>query len=1086
MKIKIFTAWLVGFLSFSCGLTLSAQTQTEPSQATGAKAATPKASEALSLAGKWRFEMDSKDVGKAEGFFKRELTGGIQLPGSMSENGIGNPITVIRQNTWGGSWTTNPVWHPMIKIDYRGAAWYQTSVTIPEEWQGKIIDLFLERVCWQSELWVDDVAVGSRDSLTTPHQYEIGILKPGTHRLTLRVDNRKLFELGCNTHSYHEQSCTIYNGIVGQIELRARPAVFVRSCQVYPDATTGKCELRMTIANRTAAEVSRKISVDIYSWPETPSVLAENNMEVSLPPGETEVKLTVEVPKDEMKLWSEFKRPLYLARLRMGGEVLDTRFGFRRYETKGAQFFINGKVVLMRGEANNAQFPLTGHPPMDKEGWLKIFALFKSFGLNHFRFHAWVPPEAAFAAADELGIYLQPELPNGEDSVIRDTARGLPWRRAEFDRILDTYGNHPSFMQITMGNEAKTKEIDFLKGLVKRGREHDNRHLYATISNPEASGVKVEVPGDDFAVAHGSAKAPFRRRMNGFFSRNAPETMVDYRPTMEGRPVPQIAHEVGQWYVYPDLSEIAKYTGVLKPVNLEYFYQQAAKGNVLKQVPDFVNASGRLSLLLYKEEVERALRTPANGGFDLLGVQDSFDQGSAYVGMVNNFFEPKPFVTAAQFHEFCGSQTPLARMKQRVWMNDETFEAAIELANYGPGPLTQAVVAWQVMEGERVVGQGEFGAQDIPDTGLHSVGQIQLPLMNFIQATKLELRVSVRGTAIRNRWDLWVYPQKIANEVPENVKVVQTLDEKTMQELRDGARVVLLPSNYISDYPTAMTPPFWSPIMFRSNKQTIGLLCDPKHPALQGFPTDSHSNWQWFDLLFQGSAIWLEDVPADYRPIVQAIDHPDRNHKLALIYETKVGKGRLLVCTLDLNRELDKRPVARQLRASLLAYAASPKFHPTLELDLEKNLPNTNPKPVLALLSPKITADSEHEGSLAFCAVDNNPTTLWESDKTAAGTPLPHALTFELKEPINIKGFVQTPRADGEGNGRIKKFRLHVSDDGKAWRIVAEGEWPDSKVPQRVWLAKPERTRFIRLEAVTAHGKSKNNVSVAEFDVIIP
>ena len=1067
-----------------CLTLLNTQVLANAAEATAKAAGTPER-EAISLAGKWRFEMDSKNIGKTGGFFKRELTASIRLPGSMAENGIGDPITATRQIGWGYNTPEQPIRNPMVKFDYRGVAWYQTTVTIPEEWQGKITELFLERVCWQSELWVDDVAIGIRDSLIAPHHYEIGVLKPGVHRLTLRVDNRKLYELGWNTHSYHEQSCTIYNGIIGQIELRARPAVFVSACQVYPDAATGKCKLRVTIANRTAAAVSRKISADIYSWPESPTVLAENSQEVSLPPGETEVTVAVQVQKDSLKLWSEFERPLYLARLRMGGEVLDTRFGFRRYEARGAQLFINGKVVLMRGETSNAQFPLTGYPPMDKAAWEKIFALFKSFGINQYRFHAWVPPAAAFDAADELGIYLQPELPNGEDSVTRDKARGLPWRQAEFDRILDTYGNHPSFVQMTMGNEAKTKEIDFLKGLVKRGRERDSRHLYASISNPGASGINDEVPGDDFAVAHSTAKGDRCRRMAWFFNRNAPETMGDYRQTMEGRPVPQIAHEVGQWSVYPDLSEIAKYTGVLRAVNLEYFRDKAAKENVLAQVPEFVNASGRLSLLLYKEEVERSLRTPIYGGFDLLGVQDSFDQGSAYVGMVNNFFEPKPFVTPAAFHEFCGSQTPLARMKQRVWMNDETFEAAIELANYGPGPLTQAIVTWQVMDGTQVVGQGEFAPQDIPDTGLQSLGRVQFPLMSFTQAKKLELRVSVRGTELRNHWDLWVYPKKTASEVPENVKIVQTLDATTMKDLREGGRVLFLPSSYRSDYKTAMTTPFWTPISFRS--PVLGLLCDPKHPALQDFPTDSHSNWQWFELLFLGSAICLEDVPADYLPIVQAIDHPDRNHKLALIYETKVGKGSLLICSLDLNRDLDKRPVARQLRSSLLAYAASARFNPTTELDLEKNLPTIGKKQsVLALLSPKVTADNESEFSQAFNTVDNNSKTLWESEKTAAGTPLPHSLTFEMKEAIDIKGFVQTPRPAGEWNGRIRKYNIHLSEDGKTWRVVASGEWPDSSTPQRVWLSKPEHTRFIRLEALTSYGRSKNDVSVAEFDVITP
>jgi hypothetical protein len=615
------------------------------------------------------------------------------------------------------------------------------------------------------------------------------------------------------------------------------------------------------------------------------------------------------------------------------------------------QFFINGKPVLLRGEANNAQFPLTGYPPMEKAEWRKIFKLFKDFGLNHFRGHTWTPPAAAFEAADELGLYLQPELPNGgsieeEPGKMNQQAGNKPagggigkaWRQAEFDRILDTYGNHPSFVQMTMGNEARASQMDFLKGLVERGRKRDPRHLYASISNPEAAAILDEVPGDDFAVAHGSSKGRRRMHDNGGFTRAAPETVGDYRATMEGRPVPQIAHEVGQWYVYPDFSEIAKYTGVLRPVTLEHFRDLAAKEAVLPQAAEFVNASGRLSLLLYKEEIERALRTPQYGGFQLLGLQDSFDQGAAYVGQINNFFEPKPYVTAERFHEFCSSQVPLARLANRVWRNDETFEAAIEFANYGPTPLKQKTVLWQVLEGPRIVGSGTFGPRDLPDSGLQSVGEVSLPLAGISQAAKLELQVSVEDTEIRNRWDFWVYPQTCDTRAPANVKVVQTLDAATLQELRNGGRVVLLPSGFKSAYPTAMIPPFWSPIMF-DQPQTTGFLCDPLHPAFREFPTDSHSNWQWFELLTQGCAIRLEETPPDYRPIVQGIDRPDRNHKLALIYETKVGAGRLLVCTLDLNRDLDQRPVARQLRRSLLDYAAGPEFNPAREIDIEKNVP---------------------------------------------------------------------------------------------------------------------------------------------------
>jgi hypothetical protein len=372
----------------------------------------------------------------------------------------------------------------------------------------------------------------------------------------------------------------------------------------------------------------------------------------------------------------------------------------------------------------------------------------------------------------------------------------------------------------------------------------------------------------------------------------------------------------------------------------------------------------------------------------------------------------------------------------------------------------------------------------LPDTGLQPVGTIRFPLAGIRQATKLELQVAVEGTSIRNRWDFWVYPKVGATNAPANVKVVRTLDPATVRELRNGARVVLLPSGFNSAYTTAMTPPFWSPIMFSNQRQILGFLCDPKHPAFREFPTDSHSNWQWFELLAQGAAIRLEGTTADYRPILQGIDRPDRNHKLALIYETKAGMGSLLVCTLDLNRDLDKRPIARQLRRSLLDYAASPDFHPVTELDLEKNVPTFSRESVLARLAPKVTADSEHENNWASYAIDNNPNTIWHTRWDATGTPLPHNLTIELKEPLNIAGFVQTPRRDCN-HGRITNYRIHISDDGKAWRVAAEGVWPDTDQPQRVVLPKPVRTRFIRLEALGA-ADGKNWTSVAEFEVLTP
>jgi len=1039
---------------------------------------------AISLAREWKFEMDPQDSGVGAEWFRKDLGGSIQLPGSITTNQLGNPITGIRQQIWGGDFTDKPVWHPMLRHDYRGNAWYQTTVEIPETWSGQSIELFLERVCWVSQAWLGEKSSGVIDTLSAPHRHVFGRITPGKHRLTLRIDNRQLHDLGCNTHAYHEQSCTIYNGVVGKIELRASPLVSIASNRIFPDARAAVSEMRLTLSNATDKAQETKVTATIRA-DGGKDVIASESRTVTLAPGETRLTVPVGITEGEVKLWSEFERPLYQASVEVKSAVGTAkradRFGFREFKGEGARFTINGSPVLLRGEANNAQFPLTGHPPMDKQTWLRIFQLLKDFGLNHFRCHAWTLPHSAFEAADELGIYVQAELPNGEASVATDSPAGLQWRRDEFERILETYGNHPSFVMMSGGNEAKTPQIGLLKELAQHGKKTDPRRLYATISNPEASGIKDEVPGDDFAVAHGSANG--RRRMEPYFNRDAPETTGDYRGTMAGRPVPQISHETGQWYVYPDLTEIDQYSGALRPVTLEHFRDLAQQQGVLHQVPDFVNATGRLSLELYKEEIERSLRTPEYGGFQLLGLQDSFDQGAAYVGMVNSFFEPKPFVTAKAFSEFCGPQVPLARLPKRVWTNRETFTAGIEFANYGPAPMANATLAWRVMDGDKAIAQGSFPSVNLPNTGLTGVGEVSLPLSTVTSARKLQLEVGLRGGASRNRWNFWVYPHAAPpHEAPADVLVVNKLDAAAQDALRSGKKVVLLPSGFNSPYGTAMTPPFWSPIMFANQKQTLGLLCDPEHPALKDFPTAFHSDWQWFDLLFQASAIHLNGTEESYLPIVQAIDRPDRNHKLALVYETKVGKGKLLVCTLDLNRDLNQRPVARQLRHSLLAYAASPAFNPTTEIPLDGNLPEFSRESTLARLTPRMSASTEHENFWAINAADNNPDTYWHSNWNPPEPALPHSLVIELKDSITASGFLYTPRKDCD-HGRIARYRIHASADGKSWNTIAEGNWENTDKPQAVSLGNPTTARFFKLEALQ-EVRNRNWTSVAEFDVI--
>jgi hypothetical protein len=169
--------------------------------------------------------------------------------------------------------------------------------------------------------------------------------------------------------------------------------------------------------------------------------------------------------------------------------------------------------------------------------------------------------------------------------------------------------------------------------------------------------------------------------------------------------------------------------------------------------------------------------------------------------------------------------------------------------------------------------------------------------------------------------------------------VVEELNEQARAALDAGGKVFLMiPPNRVK--PPAKDPVllgfssiFWNTAWTRRQAPTtLGILCDPKHPALAAFPTDFHSNWQWWYLIRRAGAMVLDDLPAGLRPTVQVIDDWFTARKLGLVFEAKVGRGSLLVCSMDLKRDLDQDPVARQLRASLLQYMAGPRFRPSVAL----------------------------------------------------------------------------------------------------------------------------------------------------------
>lgn len=913
----------------------------------------------VSLAGRWRMQLDRDDAGVATRWFERSLVERVQLPGSLPEQGIGDEVTP--GTTWTGgivdpSWFTAPEYEKYrqpgkVKVPfwlqpdkvYTGVAWYQRDIDVPAAWEGLALELLLERPHWETRVWVDAQPCGTRNSLGTPHRFGLPALAPGKHVLTIRVDNRMVVEIGENSHSISDHTQGNWNGIAGRIELRALPMLRIASLRILP-ANEGLVRLQAEVENRCGGPAPGALEI-VVRHPGSAAEAGRGRSAFTLAPGEGQVELAVKLDQAP-QCWSEFQPALYQLEARLLGEegqeadrVVET-FGFRELKAEGTRFLLNGQSLFLRGTLDCCIFPRTGHPPVEAAEWKRIIGVAKSHGLNLIRFHSWCPPEAAFAAADELGFYFHVEASSwaNQSSTLGDGKPVDQWIYEETESILRVYGNHPSFLLMAYGNEPSGKNHKaWLSRYVDHFKATDPRRCWT-------SGAGwPELPENQW---HCTPKPRIQGWGEGLKSRinsRPPETRTDYRDFISARPVPVVSHEIGQWCVYPDLEEIPKYTGYLKPKNFEIFRDRLQEHHLLEQARDFLLASGKLQALCYKEEIESALRTPGMAGFELLDLHDFPGQGTALVGVLDPFWEEKGYISAEEFRRFCGATVLLARLDQRVFTTAETLKADLEVAHFGPAPLGNAVVNWSLgSDGGIVVAQGAMPARAIPVGNGISLGSLSVDLRAAPAPSRCRLSVQLAGTDTGNHWDLWVYPDVLETAVPPGIRLSHELDRSTLEALNEGEKVLLcIPPGRVRNSdkdPVALgfSSVFWNTAWTRRQPPTtLGILCDPRHPALADFPTDFHSNWQWWYLITRSGAMILDELPGDARPVVQVIDDWFTARKLGLLVEARVGKGKLLVCSMDLEKDLAGNPVARQMRHSLLRYLASERFQPAASVTAE-------------------------------------------------------------------------------------------------------------------------------------------------------
>lgn len=947
----------------------------------------------IDLTGTWNFCLDQKKEGMDKKYYSTTMTfdDTINLPATVSTAKKSIPSDVIHTG-----YLTDPYY-------FEGYTWYSKDIELTDV-KGKEYFLVLERTRI-SHVWVDDNYVGSYNSLTTSHRYQLTPYIEKIHKLTIMVDNTSYPVPGGHMTSMDTQ--TNWNGITGELYIEERNAIYLSEVKIYPSAEKRLIEVKLTLKDSNHSlgtiESQNADSIDgvrgkIYSV--FASVSGDGGKkgvfksEYVLQEGENSFVYYLD---DSIKTWSEHDPNLYDLHLELVSnnadmeseydilEEQDIAFGLRDFKAVGNYFEINGSRTFLRGKHDGLIFPMTGHAPTDVESWLKVLGTAKEYGINHYRYHTSCPPKAAFIAADILGIYMEPELPfwgtvTGEEDENHDED-AQQYLIEEGYRILDEFGNHPSFVMMSLGNELWGRQ-DRLNEILFGYRNYDTRHLYTQGSNNFQFMPCILDNEDFFCGVRFSRERLFRGSYamcdapQGHLQTMDPNSNYNYDPMIRPNTVlenettggevtiqygtgtktvkmdpskelipniPVVSHEVGQYAMYPDFTEIDKYTGVLKARNFEEFKKRLIEKNLISMADQFFKASGRFAAECYKAEIETALRSNEMAGFQILDLQDFTGQGTALVGILNSFMENKGLISADEWQQFCADTVLLAELPKYTYKSGASVNIGIKLATYQPETIVNPKVELTILDGTEVIITTEKTTPGQYRNGLYNLEEFTIKIPETHTPKKMIVQVKIAQSDITNRYSIWVYPELKIEEYGEDIVITNRIVE-ALKGLEQGKKVIFYPENLndINSIEGTYCTDFWCYPMFRSISEsmrkpvpvgTLGLLINKEHSVFHHFPTEYYTTAQWYDIVSNSRALVLDDY--EIEPLVWSIDNFERNHKLGNIFEVKVGLGKLLVCTCNLDKIKDSYP-ARWLEYSILKYISSEEFVPNIEIGMDE------------------------------------------------------------------------------------------------------------------------------------------------------
>lgn len=850
----------------------------------------------IDLSGQWQVKLDAEKQETMPQAYPETM----MLPGTTSAAGLGMP---------------NPAKETGCLTDayrFEGAAWFMRTFTAGD-WTGEQTMLTLERTR-KTTVYLDGRPIGHQESLCTPHRYFLPPVHAGEHTLVIRVDNTDYPTRGGHLTSPDTQSN--WNGITGEISLTVAHTLLT-DLTVRPDLRRG----------------CLRVHGHIIGAPDgVAGIVLPGQMEHLLP--YRRGVLDGECPlKGNEAFWDEAHPEIHTISIDLDGDVYETTFGLRDVRTLGRRLLINGRETFLRGKVDNLLYPKTGYTPTDVASWMTILGIAKEYGINHYRYHTACPPDAAFTAADLLGVYMAPELPFW-GTVAEEGEEGYDERERDFlfqegFRILREYGHHPSFLWLSLGNELWGSK-DVLNRMMRAYREADDTKLYSSGANNyqfvpdvlDEENVFVGVRLGRERLIRGSyamCDAP-----QGIVQTTAPESVSNYDvsivPETLGQSgeagkvqiqygtgvkevdaqsadalipdVPVISHEVGQYVFYPDFSEIPHYTGPLKPRNIEAMREKLEWSGLYGEHEAFFRQTGHLAVDCYKREIETLLRSREVSGFQLLDLQDYTGQGTALVGVLNAMMENKGLISAEEWREFCAGTVVLGEFASFTGVMGEDIRFDVQISECDP-EKQHTCIRCTLMDGER-----ELYACDVTPGArqgrLTDAVSVTFPAECYRDA--MQERITGLTVALtladgtRNHYPIWLIPQVDIRITREGIeKDGRMVTFVSAEEKADGAAIVVpsaegqLPAEYCTD--------FWCYPMFRSISEsmgkpvpvgTMGLSIDTASPLLKRFAQEDYTTPVWYAIL---QTAHVQRLPADIHPAVQMIDNTERCARLGILYQ---------------------------------------------------------------------------------------------------------------------------------------------------------------------------------------------------------